>query len=211
MLVVTVNADLINLAFRNSICIIDRDLFRGRRLPSVLPVSVPTDDIRPVPPIARDLSRLDGDIPTSVLEVHICLPGFRKTVARSVVDPDGDTVRESVSAWVRPAFVYQLLGIIARMLPRLAFGEVLPGHGFVLEDLDRAAVRRLCTDRHLAMPGPAGWGCRGCLVPVIFVVREALEIHSFLQLFNRIVAWPKDPERSPSGPGVPPTAAGMKT
>lgn len=92
MLVVAVNADLINLAFRNSICIIDRDLFRGRRLPSVLPVSVPTDDIRPVPPIARDLSRLDGDIPTSVLEVHMCLPGSRKTVARSVVEPDGDTV-----------------------------------------------------------------------------------------------------------------------
>lgn len=31
MLVVTVNADLVNLSFRNSICVIDSDHFRGFR------------------------------------------------------------------------------------------------------------------------------------------------------------------------------------
>lgn len=78
---------------------------------------------------------------------------------------------------------------IGCVLPRLPFAEEAARDRVTIEDFQRLSVCRFRADRHLALP----WSsltrrCCGRLIPMVSVVREALEIHPLLLLSEKIVA-----------------------
>jgi hypothetical protein len=151
---------MVNLALRGCECLINRCPFGWHKVSSILPMAVPTDDKRPVPMAVRVSSCVDHDFTAAVSEFH-SEPSGVCALATTLVD--------------------LLPGPIGSVLPSLTLAEEAARDKMTIEDFQRPSVRRFRADCHLPLPWP-GRIRRDCgrVIPVVSVVREALEIHLFL-------------------------------
>ena len=171
VLVVTFSGDFVDLALRGCECLINRRPFGWRKVSGILPTTVPTDDKRPAPMAVRVSSCVNHDFTAAVSKFHSELSGVC-ALATSRVD--------------------LLPSPIGSMLPRLTLTEETTRHRTTIEDFQRLSICGFRADRYLTLPWPGlSRRCCGRFIPVISVVREALEIHLFPLLPKRIVACPR--------------------